>query len=515
MDVLIGQTLHDRYEIQSLLGRQIGRRTFLAKDHTTDSSIVLKLLLFGPDFSWEDLKLFEREAEVLKSLNHPSIPQYLNFFEVDLELGKGFVLVQTYIEAKSLQEWIQAGRTFSQEELRSIAKQLLNILDYLHNRQPPVIHRDIKPSNILLGDHSAYSPGQIYLVDFGSVQTTTSHGGTRTIVGTYGYMPPEQFAGKSLPASDLYSLGATLIHLMTGQPPIDFMQDDMRINLSFSQNNDNDLISWLDGLTEPKLAQRLKTAPEALKALEQPPVIKRNCTSSRKCKKYLKKNTSGVFHWVVPATSKYPDILTSKLKWLFGTTSLAGLVGVTSLILFYWLMATITYSSIAAYLITNLVALNPWTIGFCLFILLGLIIDFKENRQRYLEYLTPFSETHFTIDRKRIIIEHYFWSKSWKTLDLPRELIRKIHLKPKYLQPYMSHGEGGRTKPIASVVEASLEIQLDTQLGPQRIKVPGTSQFNENELEWLAHELATCLNQEVQVMSFAELTPYPQLDSPM
>jgi hypothetical protein len=178
-------------------------------------------------------------------------------------------------------------------------------------------------------------------------------------------------------------------------------------------------------------------------------------------------------------------------------------------------MSTITYSSIAAYLITNLVALNPWTIGFCLFILLGLIIDFKENRQRYLGYLIPFSETHFIIDHERISITHYFWSKSWKTLNLPKERIQKIYLTPKYLQPYASQGDGEQTKPIASVVEASLEIQLDIQLGPQKIKVPGTNQFNENELEWLAHELATCLNQEVQVMSFAELTPYPQFDSPI
>ncbi len=512
MDSLIDQTLHDRYQIQSLLGRQVGRRTFLAKDKDTELLCVIKLLLFGPDFSWEDLKLFEREAEVLKSLDHPSIPQYLNFFEVDLELGKGFVLVQTYIEAKSLQEWIQASRTFSQEELRSIAKQLLNILDYLHNRQPPVIHRDIKPSNILLGYHSAYSPGQIYLVDFGSVQTTTSHGGTRTIVGTYGYMPPEQFAGKSLPASDLYSLGATLIHLMTGQPPIDFMQDDMRINLSFPQNNDNDLISWLDCLTEPKLAQRLKTAPEALKALEQPPGIKRNRTSSRKCKKYLKKNTSGVFHWVVPATSKCPDILTSQLQWFFGTTSLAGLIGITSLILFYWLMTLVAYSGMIGLIINPLVTLNPWAIGFWSFALLVFISDFKENRQRYYGYLIPFSETHFTIDRERISITHYFLGKSWKTLNLSRERIQKICITPKYLQPYASQGEGKQTKPIASVVEASLTIQVDIQLGSQRIKIPGTNQFNEDELEWLAHELATCLDQEVQVMQFADLIPYPQSD---
>lgn len=167
-----------------LLGRQTGRRTLLAIDTQTNNSVVIKLLLFGPDFTWEDLKLFEREAEVLKSLDHPAIPQYLDFFEVELERGKGFALVQSHIAAKSLQQWIQAGRTFSENDLEAIARDLLKILEYLHARQPAVIHRDIKPSNVLLTDRTAHSPGQVYLIDFGSVQTAI-RGGTQTVVGTH------------------------------------------------------------------------------------------------------------------------------------------------------------------------------------------------------------------------------------------------------------------------------------------------------------------------------------------
>ncbi|MGB3534227.1 MAG: protein kinase [Microcoleaceae cyanobacterium] len=87
-------------------------------------------------------------------------------------------------------------------------------MQYLHSHLHPVIHRDIKPSNILLTDRSGNSPGTVYLVDFGSVKTVIQSG-TITIVGTYGYMPTEQFGGKTTPASDLYSLGATLIYLIT------------------------------------------------------------------------------------------------------------------------------------------------------------------------------------------------------------------------------------------------------------------------------------------------------------
>ncbi|OKH10998.1 serine/threonine protein kinase [Fischerella major NIES-592] len=268
MDQLVNQVLRDRYHIQSLLGRQTGRRTFLAKDLQTGSSVVIKLLLFSPDFNWDDLKLFEREVEVLQSLDHPAIPKYIDRFEVETELGKGFALVQTYIEARSLQNWIESGRTFSESEIKAIAKQLLEILDYLHSRQPPVVHRDIKPSNILLGDRTGNSPGQIYLIDFGSVQTVV-HSGTRTVVGTYGYMPPEQFGGRTVPASDLYALGTTLIYLVTGQHPDELPQREMRILFEDRVNLSPNLIDWLKWLTEPSLDLRLKSAKQTLEALEK------------------------------------------------------------------------------------------------------------------------------------------------------------------------------------------------------------------------------------------------------
>ncbi|MBW4463253.1 MAG: hypothetical protein KME47_23890 [Nodosilinea sp. WJT8-NPBG4] len=100
----VNQILHDRYQIQALLGRKPGRQTLLALDLKNQLPVVIKLLLFSPDFTWEDLKLFEREAETLKALDHPAIPQYLDFFEVEIEFGKSSALVQSYIEAHSLQQ---------------------------------------------------------------------------------------------------------------------------------------------------------------------------------------------------------------------------------------------------------------------------------------------------------------------------------------------------------------------------------------------------------------------------
>ena len=266
MEILVNQVLGDRYQVQSLLGRQTGRRTFLAQDLHTEQFVVLKLLLFGPDFTWDDLKLFEREAEVLKSLDLPTIPKYLDCFDVDTELGKGFVLVQTYLPAKSLQNWLDSGRTFSEAELISISRQLLAILDYLHSRQPAVIHRDLKPSNILLGDRSGNSPGQVSLVDFGSVRTA-ANGSTITVVGTYGYMPPEQFGGQTVPASDLYALGATIICLATGQQPSELPHRDLRIDFVDLVNLSPHITKWLQSMTATSVDSRIKSAAQALIAL--------------------------------------------------------------------------------------------------------------------------------------------------------------------------------------------------------------------------------------------------------
>ncbi len=268
--VMNREILANRYEIQQRLGKKAGRSTFLATDVVTGKSVIVKLLAFGGDFEWDDLKLFEREAQTLKSLSHPFIPAYLDYFEVNSPTYKGFALVQTYIPAQTLEQYLQTGRKFTEVEVQEIAKALLEILIYLHNLNPPVIHRDIKPSNILLGERSGNSVGSVYLVDFGSVQTVlAAEGGTRTIVGTYGYMPQEQFGGRTVPASDLYSLGCTIIYLVTGTHPADLPQKDFCIQFEQFTNISPYFTNWLQKITEPSLEKRFSSATQALIALEQ------------------------------------------------------------------------------------------------------------------------------------------------------------------------------------------------------------------------------------------------------
>ncbi|MCP2727872.1 serine/threonine protein kinase [Limnofasciculus baicalensis] len=268
---MANKVLKERYVIEKQLSKNAGRRTVLAQDLQTQELVAIKLLIFNEDFEWDNLKLFEREAQTLQLLSHPAIPRYLDYFDVDTSIGKGFALVQSYIPAKSLEEWLKSGRTFSEEEVKQLAKALLEILRYLHGQQPQVIHRDIKPSNILLENRSGNSVGEVYLVDFGSVNTLAAKkGNTITVVGTYGYMPPEQFGGRNVPASDLYSLGATLIYLVTGRHPADLPQDNLSIQFESAVNLNPDLIDWLKWMTQPSLNRRLASAEEALKALENP-----------------------------------------------------------------------------------------------------------------------------------------------------------------------------------------------------------------------------------------------------
>ena len=266
--------LGSRYSIQKQLGKKPGRYTYLALDEETQNLVVVKLLKLDSDFEWDSLKLFEREAQILKNLSHPAIPEYLDYFDVDSSETKGFALVQSYIDATSLEEQVSNGRTFNEAELKEIAEKILNILIHLHQRKPSIIHRDIKPSNILLTNRSGNSAGEVYLVDFGSVQNiTVVENGTLTVVGTYGYMSPEHFGGRAVPTSDLYSLGATLIYLATGIHPADFPQKDLQIQFEDKTQLSQYFTAWLKKVLEPSQEKRFNSAKIALEALQKPEIV--------------------------------------------------------------------------------------------------------------------------------------------------------------------------------------------------------------------------------------------------
>jgi len=164
---------------------------------------------------------------------------------------------------------LQSGRIFTETETKQIARVILEILVYIHGQHPPVIHRDIRPSNIVLKD-GTIGRTSTHLIDFGSVQNFSSkENGTFTVVGTHGYMPPEQFGGRAVIASDLYSLGATLIAILTATNPSSLPQRHLRIEFEEVVELTPAFANWLRWMTEPRLERRAKSAQEALQALNQ------------------------------------------------------------------------------------------------------------------------------------------------------------------------------------------------------------------------------------------------------
>jgi len=260
--LVVEQVLQGRYQLKQRLGQNAGCQTWLAADLDQHHQLVIvKLLALANQVLWDNFKLFEREVQILKQLNHPQIPKHRDDFWIDD--GSQLGLVQEYIPGHSLKELLDRGHRFTEQQVRQIALQVLNILIYLHELNPSVLHRDIKPSNLILGEGE-----QVYLVDFGAVQDRTATlGATLTIVGTYGYSPIEQFGGRVAPASDLYALGATLIHLLTGIAPADLPQRNLQIQFSDLVCSSPSMVRWLQQLTEPALERRFSSARLALEAL--------------------------------------------------------------------------------------------------------------------------------------------------------------------------------------------------------------------------------------------------------
>lgn len=254
------------YRILDVLGEGSSGITYRAQ--TADQGqVALKALSLRQRADWKAVELFEREAQVLAQLNHPAIPQYLDYFYTDSDTDRTFYIAQALAPGQPLDVLVQKGWRTTEIAVRQIAIQVLKILIYLHSVSPPVIHRDIKPQNLIYG-----ADGKIFLVDFGAVQNTYHSTLMRgsTIVGTYGYMAPEQFRGQATPATDLYGLGATLLFLLTHRSPAELPADCLKINFRAHVNISEYFADWLEKMLEPDITERFPSAQAALSALQHP-----------------------------------------------------------------------------------------------------------------------------------------------------------------------------------------------------------------------------------------------------
>lgn len=253
------------YQIKRLLGRGSNGITYEASSSEHRDALALKALPFSALASWKTLDLFEREARTLKTLSHPLIPSYVDFFQLDRGNDTIFVLVQKKASGASIQQLVDDGHRFSTEQVSLVFEKLLEVLCYLASLNPPVLHRDIKPSNVILDLRT----NQVSLVDFGGVNTGSPGS---TLVGTFGYMPPEQFSGSGDVRSDLYAVAATILYTITGRSPASLPQTRLKIDVEEvlpapERLKLGNIYTVMTKLLEPAPEDRYKSPQAALDAL--------------------------------------------------------------------------------------------------------------------------------------------------------------------------------------------------------------------------------------------------------
>ena len=267
-------TINNRYRIVQALGSGGCGQTFLVEDTHLPSKPyrVIKKLKSASDVPkyYQVIKeRFDREAAVLEELGRSNdrIPTLYAYFNE----GEDFYLVQDFINGKNLKEAALEHGVFNESQVRYLLKSVLHVLDFVHSRG--IIHRDIKPENIMLRN----SDGVPVLIDFGAVKEVVatvvdSHGipTSTIIIGTPGFMPLEQSAGRPIFASDLYSLGLTAIFLLTGKYPLDMLdkQTGEIVWRRYAPNISEHLAKILTKVIEPNPRDRFLNARDMLLALQ-------------------------------------------------------------------------------------------------------------------------------------------------------------------------------------------------------------------------------------------------------
>jgi len=214
-----GAVLENRYTIVNLIKIGGMGAVYKAKNNKLDSICAIKELL--PPYGTLErhsrvTEWFKREAKLMAGLDHPNLPGVFDYF---VSNGR-YYLVMTFIEGEDLECKLEkeGNPGLPSEKVLAWAKEIAGVLSYLHNQNPPVIYRDMKPSNIMI-----HKDGRAILVDFGLARVIHHDSRSqKTAIGTTGYAPPEQWRGRAEARSDIYALGATLYHLLTGIEPLPF-----------------------------------------------------------------------------------------------------------------------------------------------------------------------------------------------------------------------------------------------------------------------------------------------------
>lgn len=249
------------YEVELVLAQNIHGRVYraIAPD---GARVALKELVFTQVPDVRLIEAFEREGRVLRELDHPRIPAYVDGFVDGEGVHTRFYLAQAYVEGDTLAELLTSHR-FTEGEVRALAMQILEVLVYLQELSPSVIHRDLKPSNLV-----RRPDGEVVLVDFGAARDRGATAVT-TFAGTFGYAPTEQLVGLVDNTTDTYALGMTLIELLTRVQPGAAPHTPALLRRASASPA---LTRWLTRLTAARPEDRFPSARAALTALRAPAV---------------------------------------------------------------------------------------------------------------------------------------------------------------------------------------------------------------------------------------------------
>jgi len=254
-----------RYAVIGLLAEGAQGVTLDAVDKRLGQPVAIKRFQVKGARSWKDVELAEREASVLSRLSHGLLPRHVEHFEEDGAL----YLVMEKIEGQSLQQLRDRQGPFSKAEVVRFLYGAAEVLAYLHGLDPPVIHRDIKPGNVIRRPDGSFA-----LVDFGSVRDRLRPKGGSTVVGTFGFMAPEQFQGRAMPCTDVYAVGATALSLLTGEEPENLPHKGLGIDVAAALKGRKDpaLCRALEAMLHPDPDVRASSLKPLLAALPMEPV---------------------------------------------------------------------------------------------------------------------------------------------------------------------------------------------------------------------------------------------------
>ncbi len=256
--------IQTKYRYIQQLGQGSQGNVFLAEDLENGQKVAIKTIAIQAIKSWKEYDLFQREADVLKTLNCDGIAHFIEALEfLDIENPAAYI-VQEYVEGSTIDKLISQGYHFNLNEVFDIALQLLETLSQLHDHEPVIIHRDIKFSNVILQKQNGQY--KTCLIDFGAVANPQLRSGGSTVAGTFGYMPPEQLMGHPEPASDIYALGALIAGMLSGVSPSDMDVDDFRLNIApYLVSVPAQVTAVLQKMLEPKVEDRLTSIEELKK----------------------------------------------------------------------------------------------------------------------------------------------------------------------------------------------------------------------------------------------------------